>query len=57
MVVVDVLPVDIVVCLTLLLSYLDEDAVYLNISSNCGLIVTGAAVIFSSRNNTERVDY
>ena len=46
MVVVDV-SVDIVVCLTLLLVCLDDD-VYLNISSNCGLIVTAAALIISS---------
>lgn len=42
------MPFVIVVCLTLLFSYLDndDDDVYLNIS-NCGLVVT-AAVIFNS---------
>ena len=40
--VVDVPPVDIVVCMTL------DDDVYLNISSNCGLIVAAADLIISS---------
>lgn len=55
--VVGVPVVIIVVCLTLLLSNLDnDDDVYLNIS-NCGLVVTAAVIFHSSNTHTHRVDY